>query len=268
MPWDIKRRGAEYLVVRDTGKIVGRHPSKTKALAHQRALYATEETVKKARKRQFASRSEAGRHAAQIRWGNRSAGATSATKPAATATATTDPLAARINEGTKALTDAGFTMEVLDSASITADVRNEIDDRWRGTFDAMGDKLTLQQESQRDVGTSAIQNTGKNDAGRVLILARDADGNVAGVANMDLRGDVAYLSFMATTKLTKGSGSALFGQVVKTAVDKGFSEIRLEALATANSFWREMGFFPVANLKRPNQIMERGKLGDLIGQLT
>jgi hypothetical protein len=269
MPWAIEQKDGEYLVIRENGKIVGRHPSRKKALAHQAALYAIEADIKKARERKFQSRAEAARYAAQIRWGNRGgAQATAATKPAPGAAAPSDPLAARINEGTKALTDAGFTVEVLDSESITADMRNELDDKWNATFSAMTDKPTLQQKDQFSVGSEAIQKTGKGEGKRVLIVARDDDGNIAGVANMSLQGDVAYLSYMATTKLTKGTGSALFGQSVKSAIDKGFDTIRLQSLPGANSFWREMGFVPVAALKRPMQIMERGKLKELAGQLT
>lgn len=270
MPWDIKRRGSEYIVVREGGKVVGRHGSRKEALAHQRALYATEEEMKKAYKRQFASRSEAARYAARIRWGNRNAadGGANAEAPAAKPAAT-DPLAQRINEGSKALRDAGFTVEVLDAAAIDRDKRNELDEQWYNTFSAITMKPDNVQKSQYDIGNAAINKTGKEEKGRVLIVARDPNGVVAGVASVKVSTQgVATLSYMASSKTVKGTGSALFGDVVKHVTANGGTLIRLEALATANSFWREMGFFPVANLKRPNQIMERGMLGELVAQIS
>lgn len=49
MPWDIKRRGSDYVVVqRDNGKIVGTHPSRSAAEQQQAALYATEDDQQKA----------------------------------------------------------------------------------------------------------------------------------------------------------------------------------------------------------------------------
>ena len=40
MPYDIRRRGSQYLVVDDNGKVVGRHATRAEAARHQRALYA------------------------------------------------------------------------------------------------------------------------------------------------------------------------------------------------------------------------------------
>lgn len=50
MPWKIKQNTAGckgYAVVKDTGELVGCHPSKSKATAHMRALYANVKDVKK-----------------------------------------------------------------------------------------------------------------------------------------------------------------------------------------------------------------------------
>jgi len=66
MPWKVENRGGEYVVVREgTEKVVGKHSSRSKALAQLRALYAAKRYVEKGK---FASRSEAGRYAAEQRW--------------------------------------------------------------------------------------------------------------------------------------------------------------------------------------------------------
>ena len=54
MPWQIKQNSAGckgYAVVKEgTGELVGCHPSKSKATAHLRALYASEADAKKIKK--------------------------------------------------------------------------------------------------------------------------------------------------------------------------------------------------------------------------
>ena len=40
MPWDVVRRGDSWVVLDKQGKVVGKHPTRQKALAQQRALYA------------------------------------------------------------------------------------------------------------------------------------------------------------------------------------------------------------------------------------
>lgn len=70
MPWKVERRKDKFVVLREDGKLVAEHDSKKKAMAQMRALYASEYWMRKGRARQFASRSEAGRYAAHIRWAN------------------------------------------------------------------------------------------------------------------------------------------------------------------------------------------------------
>ena len=54
MPWQIKQGAAGckgYAVVKEgTGELVGCHPSKSRAMAHMRALYASEADSKKVKK--------------------------------------------------------------------------------------------------------------------------------------------------------------------------------------------------------------------------
>ena len=50
MPWQIKHGAAGckgYAVVKESGELVGCHPTKSKATAHLRALYASEADTKK-----------------------------------------------------------------------------------------------------------------------------------------------------------------------------------------------------------------------------
>jgi hypothetical protein len=50
MPWKIEQGAAGckgYAVVKEGGELVGCHPSRSRALAHMRALYASESDAKK-----------------------------------------------------------------------------------------------------------------------------------------------------------------------------------------------------------------------------
>lgn len=40
MPWSVAKRGPRFAVVREDGVVVATHPTREKALRHQRALYA------------------------------------------------------------------------------------------------------------------------------------------------------------------------------------------------------------------------------------
>lgn len=43
MPWKVQKQGSKYAVVKETtGKVVGTHPTRAKATAQLRALYASE----------------------------------------------------------------------------------------------------------------------------------------------------------------------------------------------------------------------------------
>ena len=62
MPWSMRSEGSTVVVVRQRdNKVVGRHKDRKRALAQMKVLYSLE-------KAQFASRSEAGRYAANMRW--------------------------------------------------------------------------------------------------------------------------------------------------------------------------------------------------------
>lgn len=76
MPWKIERRKGKYVVIREggAGKVVGTHDTEAQAEKQRRALYASEYWLKKAKKKRFASRSEAARYAASIRWQNNRSG--------------------------------------------------------------------------------------------------------------------------------------------------------------------------------------------------
>lgn len=53
MPWKIKQGAAGckgFAVVKESGELVGCHPSKSRAMAHMRALYASEADSKKVKK--------------------------------------------------------------------------------------------------------------------------------------------------------------------------------------------------------------------------
>lgn len=40
MPWEVRQKGAQHCVVKEGGEVVKCHPTREKALAHLRAIYA------------------------------------------------------------------------------------------------------------------------------------------------------------------------------------------------------------------------------------
>jgi hypothetical protein len=51
MPWNIRKRGDKFQVVKKDGKVVGTHDSRAKALRQQAALYSKEKKVKMSHRR-------------------------------------------------------------------------------------------------------------------------------------------------------------------------------------------------------------------------
>lgn len=100
MPWHLKTVGGQVLVVRDRDqKVVGRHKDRKKATAQLKVLYSLEKSqfqvlIEKAR---FASRSEAGRYAANQRWKGHKKQETTGSKPTKDAIVKSFPLMMKVN---------------------------------------------------------------------------------------------------------------------------------------------------------------------------
>jgi putative acetyltransferase len=84
-----------------------------------------------------------------------------------------------------------------------------------------------------------------------LLLARDADGKVAGVVGMwPLGDDVCEMKrlFVRPTWRGRGLGRTLAEAIVETAVDVGYTRMRLdtlERLSEALDLYRSMGFVKI-----------------------
>jgi predicted N-acetyltransferase YhbS len=50
-------------------------------------------------------------------------------------------------------------------------------------------------------------------------------------------------------RVLKGVGTAMFGEAIKIAAQTGTGRIRIEALSTAEPFWKSQGFTRVKNAK-------------------
>lgn len=196
----------------------------------------------KARERRFATRSEAARYAARVRWGNRGAAETPAEKPPAQTE--TSPLGSRCKDAMERHAKAGFTVEVIDGPSFTGTKQGELEDAWITTMAPVLRSAKYGDVATRDnMGQKAISMMGSSKAESMLVL-RHESGAIAGVALLyqsPVTGQVK-IEYAATSGIMKGSGSALFGHIVNHAASRGSSELTLSAIPTAVSFWGEMGF--------------------------
>ena len=46
MPWNVRKKGSKFVVVKKNGKVVGTHDSREQALKQQAALYSSEKKGK------------------------------------------------------------------------------------------------------------------------------------------------------------------------------------------------------------------------------
>lgn len=196
----------------------------------------------KARERRFATRSEAARYAARVRWGNRGATEAGAEKPAAPSEIS--PLGSRCRDAMERHRAAGFTVEIIDGPSFTGTKQGELEDAWNATMAPILRNVKYGDVGQRDnMGRKAISYMGTSRDESMLVL-RHESGAIAGVALLyqsPVTGQVK-IEYAATSGIMKGSGSALFGHIANHAASRGSTEMTLSAIPTAVSFWGEMGF--------------------------
>lgn len=223
------------------GVLLSLPPTATKAV----------DAINKARERRFSSRSEAGRHAAQIRWGNRSGGSTSVEPPAPTSPYS--QIATRCRDAMDAHAAAGFTVETYDAKSLTREKKDELNRAWTTTMKAQyetGDKEDLNRRT--NMAIKALE--GVSTVGRLTVL-RHPSGAIASIGLTYTREGMTTIAFAASSGIMKGSGSAMFGHIVRDTARSGISSLKLDALPTAASFWKEMGFLPV---KMKGQLSQMG----------
>lgn len=194
----------------------------------------------KARERRFATRSEAARYAAQVRWGNRGGETAGVEKP--TAVAERSALGSRCRDAMDKLEQAGFTVEVYSGDRWSFLAHTQVEDAWSTTMAPIVRTVRSQQATTRDgIGQKAISNMGTS-GNESLVVIRHESGAIAGVALLyGPIGGQMRIEYAATSGIVKGAGSAMFGHIAKEASDRGATGLILSAIPSAVSFWGEMG---------------------------
>jgi len=303
MPWHLKSEGGQVLVVRNRDKkVVGRHANRKKAAAQMKVLYSLEKSEFWAliEKAQFASRSEAGRYAAQQRWKNHK----KVEKPKSQKTVSSArEIADRIRRAQKSVADAGFKIEGIEFAAVgSSGYYGRYADRMKDNaqetfvktcaFSYPNYEATLSDDHQRGrdpndtdslpslpdrfrLGSLMIHkaltfNNAFQSDGIVTVLNGDV---VAAAGSYRLFPErstpVLLFDHAGSFGVVKGAGSALFAKVVVVAHRKKM-DIVLGALKDSVPFWEKQGFKNDGfNSERGvfNMVLSHEKVAELAGEI-
>jgi len=204
-------------------------------------------------------RSEAGRYAANQRWKGR----TVAEKPAPKSMLSADQkiAVAKINKAMKYVESKGFRYVVLNGTQIKEiEQANENWIRQKTKHIKAGKEAGLDGQAMEDLsfglqyigGAFGSMNTSKLSSAEELHMLIDDKGLIAAASSTSSNplptpnSDGSYrkvmkIDLMGSTKIVKGAGSALYGNIVKHhAQNDGFS-IGMDIADTGYSFWIKMG---------------------------
>ena len=216
------------------------------------------------RKASFASRSEAARYAANERWKGHQKEAEAGKGAGAKST-----LAQSIVEATETLKKAGITVRVVEMdnsqskemQSLSEELRLKVEksakiisksknfapltqERW--FFEA----VNLMKASVKVQDDSLMPR-------KVFIIVAEKGNAIVGAMRFvpDFFKEKAKhlqegeIPSAGSLRVVKGVGVAMFGEAIKIAARTGTGKIKIEALNTAESFWKSVGFKRVKNAK-------------------
>lgn len=205
------------------------------------------------------SRSEAGKYAAEQRWKNHA----KRVDPVRVLEPKYQEIADRINAGTKAVTDAGMTIEIISS---TKD-RERMQELYKKFQEFTADRQTTVYENQKDgeEGTKLLNRTlaglslmysalriGKPKdyvTGATTFVIHDGS-LMAGAALADIEIDKngekrISIWVMGSSHIVEGAGSAMYGAILKWGALQGVTSVSLQPADDARTFWQtKMGMMP------------------------
>lgn len=255
MPWSLMRRDGDVVIVRDRDKkVVGRHKSRAKALRQLRALYSLE-------KASFGGdRSAAGRYAAEQRWKNHQK-----KEEEKKGRGDKSPLAQSIIEANESLAKAGCTVRTIQITKRDTELSKtlqlsveKVHDKVSKTLDDTDD-LVLTFRRAKNLMTKAVEfedygeynYRNRQVAGDYIILV-EKGGQVVGAMRYIPSQSVGEIPYAGSFRVAKGAGTAMFGEALKIAAKTGNGSIKIEAVTSAEGFWKSVGFQRVkgARVKR------------------
>lgn len=258
MPWHLKSEGGQVLVVRDRDKkVVGRHANRKKATAQLRVLYSLE-------KAQFASRTEAARYAANQRWKNHQKKENNKNDGG-----NKSPLAQSIIEANESLKKAGITVRAIEMDNSGSEEMQQLSEKLRIKIEKSAKIISksknfapLTQERwffeavNLMKASVKVQDDGLMPRKVFMVVAEKGNAIVGAMRYVPdfFKEEAKHLQegeipSAGSLRVLKGVGMAMFGEAIKIAAQTGTGRIRIEALNTAEQFWKSQGFERVKNAK-------------------
>lgn len=257
MPWSLMRRDGDVVVVRDRDKkVVGRHKNRAKALRQLRALYSLE-------KASFGGdRSSAGRYAAEQRWKNHQK-----KEEEKKGRGDKSPLAQSIIEANESLAKTGFTVRTVEITKRDSEVSQRLKDSLRKSYYKVVKKIAESDEDDVDENPLWVESAhnlmeksiyfedteynyrNPDPVGQFIILV-EKNNLIVGAMRYDPKyvkeefkdEQVGEILYAGSFRVAKGIGTAMFGEALKIAAKTGTGAIKIEALNTAEGFWKSQGF--------------------------
>ena len=259
MPWSLMRRDGDVVVVRDRDKkVVGRHKSRAKALRQLRALYSLE-------KASFGGdRSAAGRYAAEQRWKNHQK-----KEEEKKGRGDKSPLAQSIIEANESLKQSGISVRVIEMDNSGSKKMQQLSEKLKSRIEKSVNiirktknfaPLTQERwfyEAYNLMKASAKVQEDNLMPRKVFIIVAEKGGLIVGAMRFvpDLFKDESKhlqegeIPSAGSLRVAKGVGMAMFGEALKIAARTGTGKIKIEALDTAEGFWKSVGFQRVKDAK-------------------
>jgi hypothetical protein len=203
------------------------------------------------------NRSEAGRYAANVRWqGN--------VKGEKKGRGNKSPLAQSILEANESLKKAGLTIRAIKITKRDTKLSKRLQDSVRKSSEKISKKLYASTGGNQDqwfieahnlmISCVSFEDTEfnyrqENVEGDFLILVEKGNQIVGAmkyrpaVVKEEFKDKaVGTIPYAGSFRVAKGVGTAMFGEALKIAAKTGTGAIKIEALNTAEGFWKSQGF--------------------------
>lgn len=221
-------------------------------------------------------RSAAGRYAAEQRWKNHKK-----KEEERIGRGAKSPLAQSIIEANKSLKEAGLTVRIIKitkrDTKLSKRLQKSVEraekiigksknfapftqERW--FFEAVN--LMMDSTEFEDYGEYNYRNP--DPTGHYVIVVEKGNLIVGAMRYAPNRGEIPAAGSL---RVAKGVGTAMFGEVIKIASKTKATQIKIEALDTAEGFWKAQGFQRVRGAKlKENQTYDMMLSGDAVKALA
>jgi len=210
------------------------------------------------------NRSEAGRYAANIRWQNRQKKESDEKGRGAKS-----PLAQSIIEANKSLSKAGITVRVVEMDNSESEAMKKLSEQLRIRIEKSAKRIAksknfapLTQERWFFEAVNLMKASVRVQEDNLMprkvfiIIAEKGDAIVGAMrfvpdffveeAKHKQEGKIPSAGSL---RVVEGVGTAMFGEALKLAAKTGTGKIKIEALKTAEDFWKAQGFQRVKGTK-------------------